>query len=193
MQHLIAISLCVLLVGCLNLPQTVSGTPGEIAARFQTRVDPFDGMTVFSGPSIRKLPSTEFWLEGTRMPDNSTSARLRVKTRYFHAAPITPENQRNLVVDIARFNNFNQARDNHGNRFEVQQLKQQFDGCSQSFCYYREEFAILLPEGYLGEQRGVDMTIRATSTSGVYSDLPIPTNYVQAMLISLAGPEVGGR
>lgn len=157
------------------------------AAKIKSRADKFDGKLHLSAPWKHKVFGGSFQLRARFNPkDGSAVYFVFVENEFFESNrggyTGTPQGGANPHA----FRNYNQAVDRDGQAFEVLPGAKSFDGCNPSFCYYQEQFAIVVPEAYLQQAAGGAVALRALSEARVAFTIEVPPDHVQSLTARVA-------
>lgn len=185
----LALILLASLTGCLSSVSGASGPPEKVAARTDVEYDDFDNVLHLRGPWFHRGLGVTYQIRATMSKtDGSAIYSVYVEDEWFvNNRGGHDEDGKNPGHGFAgNARNFYTARDPGGQRFEVLSSGTRFDGCRDVFCYYEEDFAILLPDGYLEAVGGEGLRLRASSEAKIYIDLKIPSDYIAGILMRVA-------
>lgn len=174
-------ALAFLLAGCLaanynNKPAT------EVAQNVSAEYDDFDRIVKLRAPWLHKGTGVSYQLRSSLDAVAGDAIYLAyVEYEFFISNRGGYGGSSFGSASEAAFKNFYTARDPAGNRFEVVEGPKSFDGCREVFCYYEEEFGIVIPEEYFEAVRGKEMRFRASSRAGVYIDIAFSPGYLEGV------------
>lgn len=180
-----ALALALLAAGCLagnynNKPAT------EVAANVAAEYDDFDRIVKLRAPWLHKGTGVSYQLRSSLDAVAGDVIYLAYVEYEFFISNRGGYGESSFgSASEAAFRNFYTARDPAGNRFEVVEGPKSFDGCREVFCYYEEEFGIVIPEAYFEAARGNELRLRASSRAGVYIDIAFSPSYLEGMRIKV--------
>ena len=175
------------LAGCFIGSDYANTPPEKLAAKISVKDDVLDDVLRFKAPILFRGLSDSYRIRTTMDKQNGEAVHVIFVEDEFFTANRSGNNYEypGGSASDAAFRNYTVARDAGGNLFDIVSGAKSFDGCSSSFCYYEEDFGIIIPDEYLESVAESGLLLRASSEAGVYMDFEISPNYIAGVLLRL--------